>query len=233
MTNWWEYVLALSPSVVILVAYLLNYVLGKKKNKHFVLEMLSKIAVPLNDYCDSFEKVTQEKERYQLVCKPSQDSPLKAMVVLGIPIGRPFLLPFIWDKIRKHRDKYTLSANLKKRPPFSLEIVSRKRKKVLKGDQDYFMSLKEVNTTGFLNEFFIIKTNNVRSATKLLSNESLLRLLAKTRSETLWLSLRYEVKEVGMQFESIFEYEEEQIENTVELFLEVIDAIPYPRKGKY
>ena len=35
--------------------------------------------------------------------------------------------------------------------------------------------------------------------------------------------------DVGMQFESIFEYEEEQIENTVDLFLEFIDSIPYPR----
>lgn len=233
MADWWEYILALSPSVVILVLYLLSYVLGKKKNKKFALEMLSKIAVPLNDYCDSFEKVTQEKERYQLVCRPTKDAPMRAMVVLGIPLGRPFFIAFIWDKIRKNRDKYTLSANLRKRPPFSLEVVSKKRKKVLKGDQDYFMELKEVNTTGFLNEYFIIKTNNVRSATKLLSNESLLRLLAKTRNDTLWLSLRHEVKEVGMQFESIFEYDEEQIENTVELFLKVIEAIPYPRKGKY
>ncbi|MCK5299224.1 MAG: hypothetical protein KAJ76_09975, partial [Candidatus Heimdallarchaeota archaeon] len=64
---------------------------------------------------------------------------------------------------------------------------------------------------------------------KLLSNEPLLRLLAKTRHQTLWLSLREEIKDVGMQFESIFEYEEEQIENTVDLFLEVIDAIPYPK----
>ncbi|MHA1156547.1 MAG: hypothetical protein ACTSQK_10610 [Candidatus Heimdallarchaeota archaeon] len=233
MADWWEYVLALSPSVVILVLYLLSYLWGKKKNKTFALEMLSKIAVPLNDYCASFEKVTQEKERYQLVCRPTKDAPMRTMVVLGIPLGRPFFIAFIWDKIRKNRDKYTLSANLKKRPPFSLEVVSKKRKKVLKGDQDYFMELKEVVTTGFLQEYFIIKTNNVRSATKLLSNESLLRLLAKTRDETLWLSLRHEVKEVGMQFESIFEYEEEQIENTVELFLEVIEAIPYPRKGQY
>ncbi len=233
MANWWEYVLALSPSVVILVLYLLSYLWGKKKNKKFALEMLSKIAVPLNDYCESFEKVTQEKERYQLVCRPTKDAPMRTMVVLGIPLGRPFFIAFIWDKIRKNRDKYTLSANLRKRPPFSLEVVSKKRKKVLKGDQDYFMELKEVSTTGFLNEYFIIKTNNVRSATKLLSNESLLRLLAKTRNDTLWLSLRHEVKEVGMQFESIFEYEEEQIENTVELFLKVIEAIPYPRKGKY
>ncbi|MCK5184015.1 MAG: hypothetical protein KAQ95_06905, partial [Candidatus Heimdallarchaeota archaeon] len=124
---------------------------------------------------------------------------------------------------------YTLSANLRKRPPFSLEVLSKKRKKVLKGDQDYFMELKELSTTGFLEEFFIIKTNNIKMATKLLSNEPLLRLLAKTRNQTLWLSLREEIKEVGMQFESIFEYEEEQIENTVDLFLEVIDAIPYPK----
>jgi hypothetical protein len=41
--------------------------------------------------------------------------------------------------------------------------------------------------------------------------------------------MREEIKDVGMQFESIFEYEEEQIENTVDLFLEVIDAIPYPK----
>jgi len=233
MASWWEYVLALSPSVVILGLYLLSYILGKRKNKQFALEMLSKIAVPLNDYCDSFEKVTQEKERYQLVCRPTKDAPMRAMVVLGIPLGRPFFIAYIWDRIKKNRDKYTLSANLRKRPPFSLEVVSKKRKKVLKGDQDYFMELKELTTTGFLNEYFIIKTNDVRSATKLLSNEDLLRLLAKTRNETLWLSLRHEVKEVGMQFESIFEYEEEQIENTVELFLEVMDAIPYPRKGKY
>lgn len=229
MAEWYNYVLALSPSVVILGLYLASYLIGKRKNKAFALEMLSKIAVPLNDFCDSFEKVTQEKERYQLVCRPTKDAPMKSMIVLGIPLGRPFIIGFIWDKIKKNKDKYTLSANLKRRPPFSLEVLSKKRKKVLKGDQDYFMELKELSTTGFLQEFFIIKTNNTKMATKLLSNEPLLRLLAKTRNQTLWLSLREEIKEVGMQFESIFEYEEEQIENTVDLFLEVIDAIPYPK----
>lgn len=232
-TPWWQYVVALSPSVLILGLYLASYLIGKRRNKQFALEMLSKIAVPLNDFCESFEKVTQEKERYQLVCRPTKDAPMRTMIVLGIPLGRPFFIAFIWDRIRKNKDKYTLSANLKKRPPFSIEIVSRKRKKVLKGDQDYFMELKELNTTGFLNEYFIIKTNNVRYATKLLSNEELLRLLAKTRNQVLWLSMREEVKDVGMQFESIFEYEEEQIENTVDLFLSVIENIPYPKKGAW
>ncbi|MHA1212147.1 MAG: hypothetical protein ACTSSH_06780, partial [Candidatus Heimdallarchaeota archaeon] len=188
----------------------------------FALEMLSKIAVPLNDLCDSFEKVTQEKERYQLVCRPSKESPMRSMVVLGIPLGRPFFIAFIWDKIKKNKDKYTLSANLKRRPPFSIEILSRRRKKVLKGDQDYFMELKQVTTTGFLHEYFIIKTNNVKMATKMLSNEDMLRLLAKTRNNVLWLSMRDEVKDVGMQFESIFEYEDEQIENTVDFLIQRI-----------
>ncbi|NHK32361.1 MAG: hypothetical protein FK730_13490 [Asgard group archaeon] len=232
MPSWWEYVLALSPSVVILGLYLASYLIGKRRNKAFALEMLSKIAVPLNDFCDSFEKVTQEKERYQLVCRPTKDAPMKTMIVLGIPLGRPFIIAYIWDRIKKNKDKYTLSANLRKRPPFSIEILSKKRKKVLKGDQDYFMELKELTTTGFLNEYFIIKTNNLKMATKLLSNEDLLRLLAKTRNQTLWLSMREEVKEVGMQFESIFEYEEEQIENTVDLFLEIIESIPYPKSWK-
>ncbi|MFW9924068.1 MAG: hypothetical protein ACFFDW_12350 [Candidatus Thorarchaeota archaeon] len=233
MAAWWEYVIALSPSVVILGLYLASYVIGKRRNKAFALEMLSKIAVPLNDYCESFEKVTQEKERYQLVCRPTKDAPMRTMVVLGIPLGRPFFIAYIWDRIRKNRDKYTLSVNLKKRPPFSLEVVSRKRKKVLKGDQNYFMELKELTTTGFLNEYFIIKTNDIRAATKLLSDEDLLRLLAKTRNHTLWLSLREEIKDVGMQFEAIFEFEEEQVENTVELFLKVIENIPYPKKGAW
>ncbi|MBN1329379.1 MAG: hypothetical protein JXA54_07890 [Candidatus Heimdallarchaeota archaeon] len=229
MAEWYTYVIALSPSIVILGLYLASYLIGKKRNKNFALEMLSKIAVPLNDLCDSFEKVTQEKERYQLVCRPSTEAPMKSMVVLGIPLGRPFFIAFIWDKIRKNKDKYTLSANLKRRPPFSIEIVSKKRKKVLKGDQDYFMELKELVTTGFLNEYFIIKTNNLKMATKMFSNENLLRLLAKTRNNVLWLSMREEVKDVGMQFESIFEYQEEQIENTVDLFLEMIYSIPYPK----
>ncbi len=229
MAEWSQYVIALSPSILILGAYLASYLIGKKKNKQFALEMLSKIAVPLNDICESFEKVTQEKERYQLVARPTKDAPMRSLVVLGIPLGRPFFIAFIWDKIKKSKDKYTLSANLRRRPPFSLEILSKKRKKVLKGDQEYFMELKAIPTTGFLEEFFIIKTNNVKMATKLLSNENVLRLLAKTRNNTLWLSLREEIKDVGMQFESIFEYEEEQIENTVDLFLEFIDSIPYPR----
>ncbi|NHJ05857.1 MAG: hypothetical protein EAX90_13605 [Candidatus Heimdallarchaeota archaeon] len=230
MANWWEYVLALSPSVVILGLYLLSYVLGKKKNKNFALEMLSKIALPLNDFCESFEKVTQEKERYQLVCRPTKDAPMRQMVVLAIPLGRPFFIAYIWDKIKKNRDKYTLSANLRKRPPFSLEVVSKKRKKVLKGDKDYFMELRELKTEGWINEYFIIKTNDVRNSMKLLANEDLLKLLAKTRNEALWLSLRQDIKDVGMQFESIFEYQEEQIENTVDLFLKIIESIPYPRK---
>jgi hypothetical protein len=229
-TPWWEYLIALSPSIVILGLYLLSYLIGKRKNKAFALDMLSKIAVPLNDYVESFEKVTQEKERYQLVCKPTKDAPMKALVVLGIPLGRPFFIGYIWDKIRKNKDKYTISANLKKHPPFSIEVVNRKRKKVLKSDQEYFMELKELQTTGFLHEYFIIKTTDKRLATKMLSNEELLRLLAKTRNETLWLSLRDSVKDVGMQFESIFEYNEEQIENTVDLFIGIIEAIPYPRK---
>ena len=229
MPEWWEYVLALSPSIVILVAYLASYLWGKRRNKKFALEMLSKIAVPLNDFSESFEKVTQEKERYQLVCRPTADAPMKALVVLSIPLGRPFFIAYILDRIKKNKDKYTLSANLHKRPPFSIEILSKKRKKVLKGDKDYFMQLKELNTTGFLNEYFIIKTTDLKMATKMLSNEKLLRLLAKTRNVTLWLSMRDEVKDVGMQFETIFEYEEEQIENTVDLFIEVINSIPYPR----
>ena len=155
---------------------------------------------------------------------------MRSMVVLGIPLGRPFFIAYIWDRIKKNRDKYTLSANLRKRPPFSIEIVSRKRKKVLKGDQDYFMELKQLQTKGFLQEYFIIKTNNTKMALKLLSNEEMLKLLARTRNETLWISLREEIGDVGMQFESIFEYEEEQIENTVDLFLKVIERIPYPRK---
>ncbi|MBD3192534.1 MAG: hypothetical protein GF308_17980 [Candidatus Heimdallarchaeota archaeon] len=230
MPSVWEYILALSPSIVILGAYLISYLIGKRKNKAFALEMLSKIAVPLNDYCDSFEKVTQEKERYQLVCRPKKDAPMSALVVLGIPLGRPFFIAYIWDKIRKNKDKYTLSASLKQRPPFSIEIISRKRQKVLKGDQDYFMELKELQTTGFLNEYFIIKTDDKKLATKLLANEDLLRLLAKTREVTLWLSLRQIIEDVGMQFESIYEYEETQIENTVDLFLEFIESIPYPRR---
>ncbi|NHJ86424.1 MAG: hypothetical protein FK734_13250 [Asgard group archaeon] len=229
MAEWFTYVIALSPSIVILGLYLASYLIGKKRNKNFALEMLSKIAVPLNDLCDSFEKVTQEKERYQLVCRPSADAPMRSMVVLGIPLGRPFFIAFIWDKIKKNKDKYTLSANLKRRPPFSIEIVSKKRKKVLKGDQEYFMELKELTTTGFIAEYFIIKTNNLKMAAKMFSNEDLIRLLAKTRNTVLWLSMREEVKDVGMQFESIFEYDEEQIENTVDLFLEMIYSIPYPK----
>ncbi|NHJ48805.1 MAG: hypothetical protein FK733_13560 [Asgard group archaeon] len=232
MAEWWEYVLALSPSVVILGLYLASYLIGKRRNKAFALEMLSKIAVPLNDFCDSFEKVTQEKERYQLVCRPTKEAPMRTMVVLGIPLGRPFIIAFIWDKIKKNKDKYTLSANLRLRPPFSIEILSKKRKKVLKGDQEYFMELKEIPTTGWLNEYFIIKTSDRRMAIKMLANKELLALLARTREQTLWLSMRDEVKDVGMQFESIFEYEEEQIENTVDLFLKIIDAIPYPKSWK-
>ena len=230
--QWYTILIALSPSVVILGVYLTGYIIGKRKNKQFALEMLSQIAVPLNDYCDSFEKVTQEKERYQLVCRPNKDAPMRSMIVLGIPLGRPFFIAYIWDKIKKNRDKYTLSANLRNRPPFSIEVVSKKRKRVIKGDQDYFMELKELQTTGWLNEFFIIKTTDLRLAKKLLSNEDLIKLLAKTRNETLWLSLRKDIKDVGMQFESIFEYNEEQIENTVELFIGIINNIPYPRKGK-
>ncbi|NHJ84942.1 MAG: hypothetical protein FK734_05740 [Asgard group archaeon] len=229
MAEWTQYLIALSPSVLILGAYLAVYLIGKKKNKKFALEMLSQIAVPLNDYIDSFEKVTQEKERYQLVCRPNKDAPMKQMVVLGLPLGRPFIVGLITDKIKKNKDKYTLSANLKKRPPFSIEILSKKRKKVLKGDQDYFMELKELSTTGFLNEYFIIKTTNTKMAVKLLSNENIIRLIAKTRNVALWLSLREDVKDVGMQFESIFEFDEEQIENSVELFMEIINNIPYPR----
>lgn len=227
---WYSYLLALAPAIVIAALYLVSYLVGRKQNKKFALEMLSKIAVPLNEYVSSFEKVTQEKERYQLVCRPLKDAPMKSLVVLGIPLGRPFIFAYIWDKIKKNKDKYTISANLRRRPPFAIEILSKKRKKVLKGDQEYFMELKELPTTGFLNEYFIIKTDNLKLATKLLTNEELLRLLAKTRNQTLWLSLRPTVKDVGMQFESIFEYEEEQIENTVQLFMEMIFSIPYPKK---
>ena len=107
MAEWYNYVLALSPSVVILGLYLASYLIGKRKNKAFALEMLSKIAVPLNDFCDSFEKVTQEKERYQLVCRPIKDAPMKSMIVLGIPLGRPFIIGFIWDKIKKKTSFFT------------------------------------------------------------------------------------------------------------------------------
>ena len=96
MASWWEYVLALSPSVVILGLYLLSYVLGKRKNKQFALEMLSKIAVPLNDYCDSFEKVTQEKERYQLVCRPSKEAPMRgthAILEYLVPLTQKAEIP--------------------------------------------------------------------------------------------------------------------------------------------
>ncbi|MEA2070595.1 MAG: hypothetical protein U9O98_04820, partial [Asgard group archaeon] len=210
--------------------YGVSYFLGKRKNKQIALDMLSKIAVPIQPYCDSFEKVTQEKDRFQLVCNTSDDAPMKAMIVLAIPLGRPYFIAFIWDKIKKKRDKYTLSATLAKRPPFSIEILSRKKKKVIKSDQDYFMELKELQTTGFLHEYFIIKTNDKRKATKMLSNRRILELLAQTREETLWLSLREDIQDVGMQFESIFEYEEEQIENTVELFTTCIESIPYPYK---
>ena len=228
--DWWQYVAALSPTVVILGLYLASYLWGKKKNKTFALEMLSKIAVPLNDYCESFEKVTQEKERYQLVCRPLPDAPMRSLVVLGIPLGRPFFIGYIMDKIKKNRDKYTLSANLKRRPDFSVEIVSRKRQKVIKGDQEYFMELKELQTSGFLQEYYIIKTTDPKAAKKLILNETLLKFLAKTRDETLWLSLRKDIKDVGMQFESIFEYNEEQLENTVEMFIHVIESIPYKRR---
>ena len=100
----------------------------------------------------------------------------------------------------------------------------------LKGDQDYFMELKELQTSGFLQEYYIIKTTDVKAAKKLILNEDLLKFLAKTREETLWLSLRKDIKDVGMQFESIFEYNEEQIENTVEMFVHIIETIPYKRK---
>ncbi|MHA1742819.1 MAG: hypothetical protein ACTSV6_01050, partial [Candidatus Heimdallarchaeota archaeon] len=67
---WYSYLLALAPAIVIAALYLVSYLVGRKQNKKFALEMLSKIAVPLNEYVSSFEKVTQEKERYQLVCRP-------------------------------------------------------------------------------------------------------------------------------------------------------------------
>jgi hypothetical protein len=228
--EWGQLLIMMIPMIVVGGVYLIFFIIGKRKNKKFVLEMLSQIAVPLNDYCDSFEKVTQEKERFQLVCRPKKDAPMKALIVLGIPLGRPYFIGYIWDKIKKKSDKYTLSATLKRRPEFSIEIISRERQNVLKGDQDYFMELKELQTTGFLNKYFIIRTNNTKFATKLLSDKKLLKLLAKTREETLWLSLREDIQDVGMQFESIFNYKEEQVENTVDLFVSCIENIPYTRR---
>jgi len=226
------FILNLGPLLLFIIAMIIIYITGTKKNKNLLTKIEKEIEIGLDEHTNIIKKVQIRQDEFEFRCEPKNKN-IKILTFHLKMANRSFIIQKILNLIFKEKERVFMGVRLKGKdnrddnPQYKLDIVPYLKKSFIKQRYETFVKYDDIIVgNSKIDEHFMIKSENKIYVAHFTDNVEMFRLLNKLKSYIEHLGLQKAKEDTDPHISLTFEFNSDKsipIMDFVKLFFIVVN----------
>ena len=226
------FILNLGPLLLFIIAMIIIYITGTKKNKNLLEQIQNEIENSLDEHTEIIKKVQIRQDEFEFRCEP-KNKDVKILTYHLKMANRSFIVQKILNLIFKEKERVFMGVKLKSRdnkddnPQYKFDIVPYLKKSFIKQRYESFVKFDDILVgSPKIDEHFMIKSENKSYVAHFIENVEILRLLHKLKNHMEHLGIQKAKDDTDPHISLTYEFNSEKdlpIADFVKLFFLVVN----------
>ena len=226
------FILNLGPLLLFIVAMIIVYITGTKKNKSLLQKLENEIENSLNEHTELIKKVQIRQDEFEFRCEP-KNKDIKILTFHLKMANRSFIVQKILNLIFKEKERVFMGAKLKTKenkddnPQYKFDIVPYLKKSFIRQRYESFVNFDDIIVGNpKIDKNFMIKSEKRSYVSHFIENVEIMRLLDKLKIYMEHLGIQKAKDDTDPHISLTFEFNSEKeipIPNFIRFFFLVVN----------
>ncbi len=226
------FILNLGPLLLFILAMIVIYITGNRKNKNLLFKLEKEIESSLDEHTNIIKKVQIRQDEFEFRCEPKNKN-IKILTFHLKMANRSFIIQKILNLIFKEKERVFMGVRLTSKdnrednPQYKLDIVPYLKKSFIKQRYENFVRYDDIVVGNpIIDENFMIKSENKSYVSHFTNNVEMFRLLNKLKNYIEHLGLQKVKEDTDPHISLTYEFDSDKIipiDDFVKLFFIVIN----------
>ncbi len=209
--------LNLGPLILFIIAMIVIYITGSRKNERLLKEIENEIFLGLDEYTTEIKKIKIRQDEYEYRCT----SKVKEMKILTIQLkmaNRTFIIQKILNLLFKEKERIFIGTKLwdnnkkEDNPTYKFDIVPYKMKSFIKRRYEEFVKYDDIKTINKkIDNLFMIKSEKNTYVNHFTTNPEFIRLLFLLVDNLEHIGLQKSKDDTDPHISITYEFEEDKL----------------------
>ena len=226
------FILNLGPLLLFIIAMIIIYITGTKKNKILLKRIENEIENSLDEHTEVIKKVQIRQDEFEFRCEP-KNKDIKILTFHLKMANRSFIIQKILNLIFKEKERVFMGVKLKSRenkddnPQYKFDVVPYLKKSFIKQRYESFVKFDDILVgRPKIDEHFMIKSENKSYVSHLVDNVEIFRLLNKLENHMEHLGIQKAKEDTDPHISLTYEFNSDKdipIPDFIKLFFLVVN----------
>ena len=226
------FILNLGPLLLFILAMIIIYITGTRKNKKLLLDIEKEIENSLDEHSEVIKKVQIRQDEYEFRCEP-KNKDIRILTFHLKMANRSFIIQKILNLIFKEKERVFMGVRLKSKdkvddnPQYKFDVVPYVKKSFIKQRYESFVKYDDINVGNpKIDENFMIKSENKSYVAHFIDNVEIFRLLNKLKPFMEHLGIQKAKDDTDPHISLTYEFNSEKnipISDFIKLFFIIVN----------